>query len=179
MSWRSASGSRRGFAPLAVMAFRTLRPGARVLAMLAVSVFTQSRDLAAEVARAGEQVRIVSHDPGGPVEARAREIVQLRARDARVEIRGDCWSSCTMYLALPRTCVSRDALLGFHGPGSGMPGIGLIPAEFERASQMMARHYPEPLRGWFLREGRVRTVGFHRFSGRQLIAMGLAECRDG
>lgn len=179
MSWRSASGSRRGFAPVAVMAFRILRLGARALAMIVVSVIIQSRDVVAQVAQVGGQVRIVSHDPGGPVDARAREISLLRARDARIEIRGDCWSSCTMYLALPRTCVSRDAVLGFHGPGSGMRGIGLIPAEFERASQMMARHYPEPLRGWFLREGRARTVGFHRFSGRQLIAMGLAECRDG
>ena len=130
----------------------------------------------ADLLQATQRRLVITHDPGGPIEARAREIAELRHVGTAVEIRGDCWSSCTMYLALPATCVSRDAILGFHGPSSSSYGIGLTPQAFETASQLMAAHYPARLRLWFLREGRMRIVGFHRFSGRDLIRLGIPEC---
>lgn len=118
----------------------------------------------------------ITQDSGGSIAARVRHVARLRAQGARVQIRGACWSSCTMYLALPDTCVSRRALLGFHGPGSVRPGIGLRPEAFEYWSQLIARHYPEPLRGWYLREGRYVTVGFTEFRGADLLRLGIAEC---
>lgn len=121
-------------------------------------------------------VRVVTHDPGGQIDDRAREIARLMRQGARVELRGGCWSACTMYLALPGTCVSPGAVLGFHGPASTTYGLGLSPDVFERASRLMADHYPEPLRSWFLRKGRNVTVGFYRFSGVQLIEMGIPKC---
>ena len=123
-----------------------------------------------------QPVRIVTHDPGGPIEARVREIARLRGQDARIELRGGCWSACTMYLALSGTCVSPSAVLGFHGPASTTYGLGLTPEVFEQASRLMADHYPEPLRSWYLRKGRNVTVGFYRISGAQLIEMGIPKC---
>lgn len=124
-------------------------------------------------------VHVVRRDPGGPVEPRLAEIAALRRAGARVEIRGGCWSACTLYLGLPGTCVSRAARLGFHGPASQRRGIGLTPAAFEHWSRVMAAHYPEPLRGWYLREGRRLTLGFREISGAELIRLGIAECPPG
>ncbi|MCR8723857.1 hypothetical protein [Frigidibacter sp. ROC022] len=126
--------------------------------------------------QARAEVYRVSGDPGGPVETRVALVEQLRASHARVEIVGGCWSACTMFLSLPNVCVARSARLGFHGPSSGIPGIGLAPERFDYYSRLMAAYYPEPLRSWFLAEGRHITVGFTRLRGAQLIRMGIREC---
>ena len=120
---------------------------------------------------------IVEDDRGGPVRARERKIRRLIRNGSRVEIRGSyCLSACTMYLAVRDLCVSRRTVFGFHGPSSPLYGIALPPESFERWSRLIAAHYPEPLRSWYLREGRNRTVGFYYLTGEQLIAMGIGEC---
>lgn len=81
-----------------------------------------------------------------------------------------------MYLALPKACVTPDAVLGFHGPSSRIYGISLPPESFEHWSRVMAAHYPEPIKTWFLKKGRFRTVGFYMYSGQQLIDMGIRQC---
>ena len=121
-------------------------------------------------------VHTIRDDPGGAIGARVRQVAALRAEGARVRITGGCWSSCTMLLALPGACVTPSARLGFHGPGSGRYGIALSPAAFERWSRVMASHYPEPLRGWYLREGRNITVGFTVMRGAELIRLGIPAC---
>lgn len=131
----------------------------------------------APAAEARAQVFRVSGDPGGSVETRIALVEQLRASRTRVEIVGGCWSACTMFLSLPDACVSRSAQLGFHGPSSETYGIGLTPERFDYYSRLMAAYYPEPLRSWFLTEGRHITVGFTRFRGAELIGMGIRECR--
>lgn len=119
---------------------------------------------------------VVNNDSGGNMAARVAQIDALRNSGTPVEIRGGCMSACTMYLALRATCVSPSATLGFHGPSSQYYGIALPQKEFEHWSRIMANHYPEPLRSWFLREGRNITVGFHRISGRELIRLGVPQC---
>lgn len=85
-------------------------------------------------------------------------------------------SACTMYLDLSNMCVSRNVTFGFHGPSSKYYGVALPPAEFERWSRVMANHYPQPLRNWYMQTGRNITVGFYKMSGRDLIRMGIPEC---
>ncbi len=120
---------------------------------------------------------IVGDDRGGPVRARERKIRRLIRNGSRVEIRGSyCLSACTMYLAVRNLCVSRRTVFGFHGPSSPLYGIALPPESFERWSRLIAAHYPEPLRSWYLREGRNRTVGFYYLTGERLIDMGIEEC---
>lgn len=118
----------------------------------------------------------VTNDPGGPVLDRMALVEKLRASRTRVEITGGCWSSCTLFLGLADACVSRRARLGFHGPSSPIHGVALAPDQFERYSRLMASYYPEPLRSWFLREGRNVTVGFTKFRGIDLIRLGIPEC---
>lgn len=119
---------------------------------------------------------VVVRDNGGLLEERMRHLSALRRSGQRVEIRGQCVSACTLYLGLPRTCVSPDTVMGFHGPQSELYGIALPPAEFEYWSRVMADHYPAPLRRWFLAEGRHEIMGVHRIRGRELIRLGVPEC---
>lgn len=131
-------------------------------------------------ADAAGRVMVVRNDRGGDVKTRIAEIERLRREGARIELRGKfCASSCTMYLGLPNACVDRNTTFAFHGPSSGLYGIALPDDQFEHWSRVMASYYPQPLRNWFLREGRMVTVGFHKKSGAELIRMGVPECRRG
>jgi hypothetical protein len=119
---------------------------------------------------------VVNNDPGGNMAQRVSQIDVLRKTGTPVEIRGGCMSACTMYLGLRTTCVAPTATLGFHGPSSPYYGIALPQKEFDHWSMVMANHYPEPLRSWYLREGRNIIVGFHQISGRELIRLGVPQC---
>ncbi len=120
---------------------------------------------------------VVRDDAGGSVVKRAALIQTYKENGTRVELRGNyCMSACTMYLGLKNTCVAPNTIFGFHGPSSRSYGISLSAVAFERWSTVMADHYPEPLRTWYLKNGRNRTVGFYRFSGSDLIKLGIARC---
>lgn len=119
---------------------------------------------------------VVRNDRGGRVGARADQIAALRQRAQRVEIRGTvCLSTCTMFLALPQTCVEAATTFGFHGPS--YYGRALSARDFEHWSQVIAAHYPEVLRAWYLETGRYRMSGYYKIKGAALIKMGVARCR--
>lgn len=118
---------------------------------------------------------IIQNDRGGLISRRLAEIDKIRSLGRKVEIRGRiCLSSCTMYLGLPDTCILPETSFGFHGPTRY--GIRLNSADFEYWSRIVASHYPEPLKSWYMREGRQRMSGFSRVSGARLIEMGVPRC---
>lgn len=120
---------------------------------------------------------VIRGDPGGLLEERLTRIRRLQASGQRVELRsGECLSACTLYLGLSNLCVSPGVVFGFHGPSSVLRGLALPPDLFEKYSRLMAAHYPPPLRRWFLRVGRQRTLGFHRIDGGTLIGLGVPAC---
>jgi len=141
------------------------------LRAMAISVALASTALATQASAFD-----VYNDTGGSVNARLAELNDLRARNEPVRILGSCLSACTLYLGLPRTCVSRSARLGFHGPRAATRGLPLPMREFERVSQIMASHYPPSLRRWFMQEARMRLEGYYEVSGSQAIRMGVREC---
>ncbi|WP_368188460.1 hypothetical protein [Aestuariibius sp. HNIBRBA575] len=118
---------------------------------------------------------VVGNDRGGFIRQRMRELRNIRASGQPVEIRGQvCYSTCTMYLGLPDTCVSRATTFGFHGPS--IYGTPMNAADFERVSRIISNYYPAPLRDWYMSEGRYRINGVHRISASQIINMGVREC---
>lgn len=121
-----------------------------------------------------EPALIVRDDHGGLISQRSQEIIQLQQTGQTVQIEGDCLSSCTMYLALQNTCVTPDTRLGFHTPQ--IAGQRLALSDFEHWSQEVARHYPEPLKSWYMREGRLRQAGFFSIRGTELIRLGIPAC---
>ena len=116
---------------------------------------------------------LVRNDLGGDVGARANKIHDMTVSGQSVEIRGACYSSCTMYLGLPGSCTSRNAQFGFHRPS--FYGAALAPDQFEFWSQVIAAHYPPALRDWYLTQGRY-SASLKMISGAQLIKLGVPEC---
>lgn len=117
----------------------------------------------------------VGNDRGGYLVDRLSELARLRSSKQRVEIRGRiCYSTCTMLLGLPQTCVSPQTIFGFHGPSRN--GKRLSTAEFEKYSSVMAENYPRPLRRWFMTKARNRIHGVHKVRGEQIIRMGIKAC---
>ena len=117
---------------------------------------------------------IINSDRGGVLDQYVRQVSQLSRSGQRVELRGRCYSACTLYLGLRNVCIHPSARFGFHGPSrSGTP---LGQREFDHWSRMMANHYREPLRSWFLNTARHRINGHHFRRGSELIAMGYRAC---
>lgn len=123
----------------------------------------------------GPAVVVIRDDPGGEIPARIRQMAELRAEGARVELRGSlCASACTLLLALDRVCVDRQTQFAFHGPSHyGRP---LPPENFEYWSAFMARHYREPVRTWFMTTARFTIDGYRTLTGADLIRFGYPAC---
>ena len=118
---------------------------------------------------------VIGNDRGGVIRDRLIELRTLRASGQRVQIKGNiCYSTCTMLIGLPQACVSPNTTFGFHGPS--YYGRAMAPKDFDYVSRVMAHYYPEPLKKWFLEEGRNRIHGVYQISGTELIRMGVASC---
>jgi len=114
----------------------------------------------------------VHNDRGGMLNTRIIEIQSLRRTGQRIRITGSvCQSTCTMFLGLAQTCVSPETEFGFHGPSSF--GLPLSQPVFDQASQIIANHYPDPLKQWYMAEARHSLWGMHRITGAQMIAWGI------
>jgi len=129
--------------------------------------------LAATMAQA-QPVKVVMNDRGGLLGQRAQEIRVLAQTGQRVELRGQCLSACTLYLKLPNACVAPNATFGFHGPS--WYGRPLPTDQLEAFSNLMARHYREPLRSWFMNTARYRISSYYQLRRRQLIGMRYSPC---
>lgn len=78
-------------------------------------------------------------DPGGFINMRADQIAYIKRHGYQVRILGQCNSSCTMYLSLPRSqvCISPNASLGFHSSYNAIVG-----GRNDAGTQTMLNHYP-------------------------------------
>jgi hypothetical protein len=115
-------------------------------------------------------VRITS-SPGGQIGPFLDLFDALRQSGEQVIIDGPCYSACTLVLSvLPREqiCVTRRAVLGFHGARSLTPR-GRLRAE-PQASRLVLSTYPPPVRHWIQRHGGLNSR-LLRLRGRELAAM--------
>lgn len=120
-------------------------------------------------------VMIVGNDSGGLVYDRIREVKRLIADKIEIRVTGrHCYSSCTLYLRSPYTCVAPYTKFGFHGPSlSGKP---LEPEAADMWRQAIAAHYPAPLAKWYL-SGPAELLVRHRvILGRNLEEHGIKIC---
>jgi hypothetical protein len=59
----------------------------------------------------------VTYDGGGDLNAYRQNFDLFRDRSIEVVIDGPCYSACTIYVALKKFCITRQAVLYFHkGP---------------------------------------------------------------
>ncbi|WP_146036514.1 hypothetical protein [Pseudotabrizicola formosa] len=118
----------------------------------------------------------IHHDMGGRLDRRQDEIRKLRRSGQAVELRGKCYSACTMYLGLPNVCVSPEATFGFHGP---QRLFGQMPRDlFDHWSDVMSHNLRPPLQRWFMSEARFVGQQVMILPGSALIRMGYTPCRD-
>jgi hypothetical protein len=121
------------------------------------------------------ELRILA-SPGGQVGPFLDLFERVRDSGERVVIDGPCLSACTLVLSMVpnnRICVTRRAILGFHGARS-MDRRGRLYAEPE-ASQLVLEAYPSPVRDWILRHGGL-TSRLLLLRGRELKAF-YPSCR--
>jgi len=55
-------------------------------------------------------------------------------------------------------------------------GSRQLQKQFEQYSQLIAKHYPKPLKDWFLKKGRRRIKGLYMIIGAKIIRMGVKAC---
>lgn len=121
------------------------------------------------------EVTPANYANGGDVQAMAASVQRLGMRGDPVEVRGDCWSACTMLLALGRqVCTEPGSKWGFHGPSSIYPGIPLPESRNAQLVEMIAQHLPGPLAAQYRAEW-SKTTKFHVITGARLIAAGYVE----
>jgi len=148
---------------------------AKLLRLSWISTLALALLLGGSASLAQQSAIVIGNDRGGLIGARASEITDILNVGSRVEIRGSiCYSSCTMYLGAGNVCVAPDTSFGFHGPSDY--GRSLSAERFEHWSQVMARHYREPLRSWFMTSARYESARFVTLTGAQLINMGYSRC---
>ena len=118
---------------------------------------------------------VVGNDRGGLLRKRLAEIRALRQQNRPVEIRGSlCYSTCTLFLGLPATCILPHTIFGFHGPSSY--GRALDPQTFNQASQLISTFYPRPLDQCYLETARYKIRGLYHIKGQRIIDMGVRSC---
>jgi hypothetical protein len=115
---------------------------------------------------------VVTQDAGGLISQRVHYIEHVAKK---VEIYGECNSSCTMLLSVPDVCVHPEARLGFHGPSFfGQP----LPSDmFDHWSNVMAKYYPPDIRTQFMKTWRY-SQRLHYVSGKYLNDLGFKRCRS-
>jgi hypothetical protein len=121
------------------------------------------------------EVRILA-SPGGEVGPFLDLFARLRASGERVVIDGPCLSACTLVLSVvpdERICVTRRAVLGFHGARS-VDRLGRSRSESE-ASELVLATYPAAVRGWIRRRGGLNSR-LLLLRGRELAAI-YPSCR--
>ncbi|MBU6458855.1 MAG: hypothetical protein KGQ48_15170 [Bradyrhizobium sp.] len=121
------------------------------------------------------EVRILA-SPGGQVGPFLDLFERVRASGEIVVIDGPCMSACTLVLSVvpnDRICVTRRAVLGFHGARS-MDRRGRLYAEPE-ASEAVLETYPAAVRGWIRRRGGLSSR-LLLLRGRELAAI-YPRCR--
>jgi hypothetical protein len=122
------------------------------------------------VTPAGAEVRILG-SPGGQVGPFLDMFDRISASGEAVVIDGPCISACTLVLSVVpnnRICVTRRAVLGFHGARS-MDRRGRLHAE-PVASEQVLEAYPAPVRSWIRRRGGLSSR-LLLLRGRELAAI--------
>ena len=121
---------------------------------LLASVICATLALAGATAPALADIRILG-SPGGEVGDFLKLFAMMRETGERVIIDGPCYSACTLVLSsIPkdRICVTRRAVLGFHGAllADRKGNISRAPPSLNAA---VAEVYPEPVQDWIARHG--------------------------
>jgi hypothetical protein len=128
----------------------------------------------------------VQADHGGAIRDYVRFVEQTYHTHQLLEIRGRCYSACTIELGAENVCIAEDAILFFHSANvsldaydSGNDAEALVTLRYIVAAgnRDMLKHYPPRIRRWVQQRHALTKVDFTPMSGREAIRLGVKECR--
>ena len=118
------------------------------------------------------RAEVIMRDDGGQIGA----YIQRAATAESIEIRGECYSACTLLLRAENVCVSREAALYFHMPRFEAPD-GTVRVAWEFKDWVMGK-YPEPIRDMIEEFGGLKEE-FTMISGGTVIDYaGVDDCDE-
>jgi hypothetical protein len=115
---------------------------------------------------------------GGSIMEHQARFWALKQQGATVEMRGGCWSACTLitsYIPQERLCFAEGAFLAFHSARTAQS-----PAPKLEATLAMYSIYPAEIRNWIDRNGgpyKMTVETYWTMYDRDLWAMGYPRCK--
>jgi len=124
---------------------------------------------------------INNNDHGGQIGNYMQRIAAAESRGEPIRIGAvECDSSCTLFLGSRHTCVSPQAVFGFHAPWVGAPNAGVVSPQL---TAMFAHSYRPALRRMFISHvmasGGAVPGPLMKISGAQLASLGYRLCGEG
>ena len=120
---------------------------------------------------------IIRHGQGGRVAEHRLRFDDYRRTKAKVEIRGPCYSACTLvtaYVEKADLCIAEGAFFAFHAVRSLETGK-IMPVE----TGLMYGQQPQGIRDWIDRYGGYENLplnGYWTLHDRQMWAIGYPRC---
>jgi hypothetical protein len=121
---------------------------------------------------------VMTRGNGGRLDEHRLLFATYRDTGTKVELRGDCFSACTIittYVAKENLCIAPGAFLAFHAARVGLDG----PIN-GGATIAMVEAFPPEIRGWIDRHGGVGKLprdGFWTMYDHELWAIGYPRCK--
>ena len=122
---------------------------------------------------------VLLYEPGGRILEHWERFTKMAARNDQVEVRGPCFSACTLVTAVmsrENICYGANSSLSFHLAQNpdGTPARDTSVALYHR--------YPADIRAWIDRKGGMEKMPFGQdywvLYARELWAMGYQHCAD-
>jgi hypothetical protein len=122
---------------------------------------------------------VIARGDGGRLDLHRDQFAGYRNAQAKVELRGPCYSACTLitaYVDKDNLCIAKGAFLAFHQVRSGETGK-IMPAE----TALMYWQFPADIQHWIDRMGghqKMPLAGYWTMQDRDLWAMGYPKCTE-
>jgi hypothetical protein len=121
---------------------------------------------------------VIRFGNGGLISEHQRRYADYRLIGTPVELRGPCYSACTVvlsYIDRQNLCIAEGAFMGFHAARTSLDG-----PIHGGATLAMYDAYPSDIRAWIDRNGGVGKLprdGYWTMYDRELWAMGYPKCQ--
>lgn len=118
---------------------------------------------------------VISYGAGGRMDAHYQLYADYKRAKTKVEVRGPCYSACTLVLAyVEDICIADGAFMAFHAVRSKETG-----ARMDWETRIAYTSMPTAIQGWIDDNGgadKLPLNGFWTLHDRQLWAMGYPKC---
>ena len=121
---------------------------------------------------------VIDHDAGGVVVKYVDAVAKAIATGRQVKVRGNCWSACTLYLALVpmnKLCVYPSASFHFHAPYSIINGEKVLAKPTYQT--WFLSQYPNKVHMLLAAQGGLTEDWIHA-SGPKVLKMLAPLCKD-